>query len=237
MNLASNFVLLIPTYNPPEGWEVNLFERYKMFRDSVKNDFIVVLINDGSKVDIDLGVKFLKEKMGESFHYLTYENNLGKGCALKYGASSILAKNYIFTDIDLPYSIESMQNVWNTMLQTEGIVTGHRALDYYTDLSPLRTFLSKGLKVLNKIILNLPVNDTQCGLKAFDKDVRDLLIQCKTDRFLIDLELLLATNKAGYQITPVKVELRKDITFSTFNSSVLLKEIHNFIKLVWKYRL
>ncbi|MBK8625636.1 MAG: hypothetical protein IPN86_08810 [Saprospiraceae bacterium] len=107
---------------------------------------------------------------------------------------------------------------------------------YYDDLSSLRTLLSKGLRWLNKLILNLPVNDTQCGLKAFDKNVRDLLIQCKTDRFLIDLELLLATNKAGYKITPVKVELRKDIIFSTFNSSVLLKEIHNFIKLVWIYR-
>lgn len=236
MNRSSDFALLIPTFNPQQGWEINILQRYNLFSEAVNTDFTVIIINDGSTVDINSGVNFLKENIGPNFLYLNYETNRGKGGALKYGAINFEAKKYIFTDTDFPYSIESMKNVWNTMLGNSGIVTGNRESKYYNDLSVSRTFLSKGLKALNKLILNLPVNDTQCGLKAFDVDVKNLLINCETDRFLIDLELLLATNKAGYNIIPVNVELRKDIIFSTFNSSVLLKEIHNFIKLVWKYR-
>ena len=91
--------------------------------------------------------------------------------------------------------------------------------------------------MLNKSILSLPVNDTQCGLKAFDNGVKEILLQCETDRFLIDLELLLAVNKKAIPITPVPVRLREDIDFTKFNSSVLLKEAFNFIKILIKYRL
>ena len=91
--------------------------------------------------------------------------------------------------------------------------------------------------MLNKIILNLPVNDTQCGLKAFDEEVKDILLDCATDRFLIDLELLMAVNKKSLSIIPVSVQLREDIDFTKFNASVLLKEVFSILKLIWKYRL
>ncbi len=237
MKTSQSLTLLIPAYNPSEGWEITFYARYYEFCKAIDQDINVVLINDGSTKDFSKGVDFLKSKIGNHFNYVSYAQNKGKGFALKFGVKSYYSESYMFTDIDFPYSTVSMKNVWEAICSgSPPIVIGHRETAYYDDLSSLRTLLSKGLRWLNKLILNLPVNDTQCGLKAFDKNVRDLLIQCKTDRFLIDLELLLATNKAGYKITPVKVELRKDIIFSTFNSSVLLKEIHNFIKLVWIYR-
>ena len=85
--------------------------------------------------------------------------------------------------------------------------------------------------------MGLPIDDTQCGLKAFDREVADIFIQCETDRFLIDLELLLAASRAKVTITPVNVSLRPDIDFTKFNSSVLFKELFNLFKLILKYRI
>jgi hypothetical protein len=73
--------------------------------------------------------------------------------------------------------------------------------------------------------------------QAFDADVKELLLKCETDRFLIDLELLLAVSAQKYQITPILVSLREDIDFTKFNSTVLLKEVFSFIRLIWKYRI
>ncbi|MBP6237653.1 MAG: glycosyltransferase [Saprospiraceae bacterium] len=237
MNSSEDFALLIPAYNPSEGWELLFYDRYLEFCKAIQQNVKVVLINDGSTSDFTKGIDFLKIRIGGNFSYVGYAINKGKGSALKFGAKSSNAKKYMFTDIDFPYSTESMKNVWAAIQSNSGIVIGHRETDYYTDLSLLRTFLSKGLRWLNTLVLNLPVNDTQCGLKAFDHQVKEILLNCQTERFLIDLELLLAVNKKSLNIVPVSSKLRDDINFTKFDSSVLLKEVFSFIRLVWVYRI
>jgi len=237
MSLQNECTLLVPAYNPSEGWELAFLEGYTNFCKAIDANIPVTLINDGSSNDISAGVSFLQEKIGNEFNYLSYPKNRGKGGALKFGAENSYASCIMFTDIDFPYRVESMKAVWLTSSKQPGIITGYREKEYYSDVSNWRTFLSKGLRILNKSILSLPVNDTQCGLKAFDNGVKEILLQCETDRFLIDLELLLAVNKKAIPITPVPVRLREDIDFTKFNSSVLLKEAFNFIKILIKYRL
>lgn len=233
----SDITLLIPAYHPGAGWQILFRDRYLEFCRAIDAHVKVVLINDGSKADLSKEIDFLKGALGDNFQYLSYIENRGKGAALKFGALHTTGHKYMFTDIDFPYSVESMKKVWETITSTPGIVTGYREDTYYTDLSSFRTILSKSLRWLNKAILGLPVNDTQCGLKAFDRDVKTLLLHCETDRFLIDLELLLAVNQNKYPITPIAVKLREDINFTRFNSSVLLREILNFLKLILKYRI
>ena len=236
MQISDTFTLLIPFYNPIDGWELNLIDRYEKFCIAIGKKIPVVVINDGSTSDVTKSIQYLNEKLGGHFKYLSYHVNKGKGGALKYGASQYNSSKYMFTDIDFPYDTKSMMDVWQTSCTTSGIVIGHRDRNYYNDMPTLRIVLSKSLRWLNKIILKLPVNDTQCGLKAFDTEAKDILLSCRTNRFLIDLEFLLAAKKSNIAITPVSVTLRSDVDFTSFDSSVLLKETHNFIKLVIKYR-
>ena len=197
----------------------------------------MVLINDGSTKNIDREINFLGSRLGSEFQYLSYSTNKGKGGALKYGLKNTYAQNYMFTDVDFPYTSDSMVSVWNMLITKGGIVTGHRLSAYYGDLTWIRKLMSRGLRILNKTIMGLPIDDTQCGLKAFDREVADIFIQCETDRFLIDLELLLAASRAKVTITPVNVSLRPDIDFTKFNSSFLFKELFNLFKLILKYRI
>lgn len=228
-------VLVVPVFNPSPGWEEVLVNRFNEFCKTSGMDFTLVLVNDGSTVDIRSD--FLEQKLGDRFRYLSYENNCGKGAALKYGFSAYRSDVNVFSDIDLPYTARSMAAVAESLVRQGGIAAGYRDEVYYADVSVFRTLLSKSLRLLNTLILGLPVNDTQCGLKAFDRKVAETLAQCRTDRFLIDLELLLAVTRKKLPITPVHVELREDVDFSRFNSSVLLKELGNFLILVWHYRL
>jgi glycosyltransferase involved in cell wall biosynthesis len=227
----------VPVYNPAAGWEQKLQLRFDEFCEAIGISFQLFLINDGSTVDLSEGVRYLETKYSTNFKYLFYSQNLGKGGALKFGASHGNTSKYMFTDIDFPYDTKSMVKVWETSCTTSGIIIGHRDESYYDDMTNIRIVLSKGLRWLNRIILKLPVNDTQCGLKAFDNQAKDLLLSCVTDRFLIDLEFLLAAKKSNIQITPVSVHLRKETDFTSFNSSVLLKETLSFIKLVLRYRI
>lgn len=237
MDKLNDFTLLIPTYNPADGWEFTFNDRYLEFCALIGEKVNVVLINDGSRVDLTTGVKFLSGSIGEKFQSIGYDLNKGKGAALKYGVSSLPSKKYMFTDFDFPYVSHSMKEVWHVLQNKNGIITGYRDQSYYRDITFYRKILSKGLRWLNQKILRLPINDTQCGLKAFDSEVGKILLSCKTDRFLTDLELLLASNKQKIEITPVSVVLRNDIASTQFNSSVLKNEFRNLLKLIWQYRL
>lgn len=235
-NQKFDTVLLIPMYNPPSGWEQTFLERYNSFCQQLGHSIPVVLSNDGSTRDLRAETNFLQEHIGDNFFCIHAEKNKGKGAALKSAAALLEADFYLFTDVDFPYSAESMVQVAEDNKKQGGIAMGVRQQTYYDDINVFRTYLSKILKWLNRLILQLPSNDTQCGLKAFDAEARACLLQCKTNRFLIDLEFLLAAQKQKINIRPVEVRLRQDIQFTNFNSMVLMKELLNFIQIVFRYR-
>jgi glycosyltransferase involved in cell wall biosynthesis len=230
-------VLLIPVYNPPPGWEKTLLDQYRHFGTLYGQNIPFVLSDDGSSTDINPGLSYLKENLGDLCHYLSSPENQGKGAALKRAAAYIFADTYLFTDHDFPYTPESMVAVLHNNILQGGITMGVRDERYYDDVSNFRTSLSKLLKKLNQLLLKLPSNDTQCGLKAFDKNAKNILLTCKTNRFLIDLEFLLAANSKKISIKPVVVKLRNDIAFTRFNAWVLFKELGNFLLLIWNYRI
>jgi glycosyltransferase involved in cell wall biosynthesis len=236
MKKSEDIVLLVPVFNPSIGWEQYFCTYYDLFCQAIGHPIHVSLINDGSTKDIQNAVSSLKNKYPDSFTYLSYEQNRGKGGALKYGVQHIRASKYIFTDIDFPYTSDSMLRVKEAIETRTGLVSGFRDENYYNNMSFSRIFLSKILRKMNKLILGLPVTDTQCGLKAFDATSAKILLACQTDRFLIDLEFMMALNKKKINITPVQVQLRPDISFSSFNGRIILNELGNFLRILLKYR-
>lgn len=229
--------IILPVYNPPEKWADIIIDKYIALKQAIGVPCYLIVVNDGSTVDISQGVTSLKNNMDSTFQYVQYNHNKGKGAALKYGLQFVKTELTMFTDVDFPYTIESMVNMYTNLIQSGGLVTGFRQQSYYTDVNLFRTMLSKGLRLLNKLILNLPTNDTQCGLKAFDAQVIPYFLKCTTDRFLIDLELLLAVHAQRITIQPVEVHLRSDVSFTRFNPTVLLAELGNIITLIFRYRI
>jgi glycosyltransferase involved in cell wall biosynthesis len=235
---AQEAVLIIPVYNPEDGWVEVLLNGHAQFNRQLGFVIPLIVVNDGSISAIETDLQILRgHSKALPIQIISYVQNIGKGGALKRGAALLDRKYYIFTDFDFPYTTDSMVAVYQALVTHGGITPGHRRESYYTDLSNLRTVISKGLRWLNKIILGLPTPDTQCGLKGFDREGRDLLVACNTDRFLIDLEFLLAANKNGVKITPIDVMLRPDVEFTKFNPMILAKELLNFAKLIWQYRI
>lgn len=235
--MVQNTTLLVPCYNPPKDWEIQFYERYEEFKSIAGQNIPVVLINDGSSVSLTREVVWLQNLLKENFHYLELPSNLGKGGALKAGATCIESEYYIFTDIDFPYTTESMVSLLQMLQAEKGLIPGNREKDYYHDMNAFRSILSRMLRSLNNRLLMLPVNDTQCGLKGFDRKSRDILLQCRTNRFLIDLEWLLAAHNAGIVIKPSRVQLREGLQLSSFNPVMLGKEFFSFLRILWVYRI
>lgn len=228
--------VIIPFYNPVDGWENTFYNRAELFTQEIKKPITWVLVNDGSTTNIENAVQFLQDKMGDSIVFIGHETNYGKGYSVRMGVKKTIAQHYLYTDIDLPYTTESMVNIYtNLSSNSYDVVLGQRVEEYYATISWFRKYLSKIAKTLFKITFNISITDTQCGLKAFNENGKRIFLQTETNRFLFDLEFIkLLSNQNQVTYTTQNVSIHPDIKLSYMGWRVLSMEILNLLKIWWK---
>jgi glycosyltransferase involved in cell wall biosynthesis len=228
--------VIVPCYNPPEGWADALAGRFLLFRQAA-SDWVdetgLIVVDDGS-VSAASAASFarLRDILPEA-RIVSYPVNRGKGHALRQGVGASDTDIHLVTDADFPYTIESMLRVTATVREQGGIAAGNRDTNYYDRVPAFRRWLSKALRWLLRYVLRQPVDDSQCGLKGFDEAGKKVFLETTIDRFLFDLEFLMLAN-GRVSVTPVPVTLREGVTFSKVGWGILVTEGRNFLRLLWR---
>ena len=225
--------VIVPCYNPQEGWEQVLADKFADFRAALAglvDEVGLIVVNDGSSRNLTAtNIDRLKSLVAGA-QVVNYSENRGKGYALRQGVQASDADLLLVTDADFPYTIESMRRVTEVLHVQGGIAAGNRDTAYYTKVPPFRRRLSQTLRWFLRNVLRQPIDDSQCGLKAFDKTGKAVFLETGIDRFLFDLEFLMLAN-GRVKVTPVPVELRPGVVFSTVGWKILATEGLNFLKL------
>lgn len=219
--------LIIPCYNPRHDW-ANAFSEAINKIVSRDNTYTwkFVLVNDGSQKGImPQEIEGLKNTV-PNFHFLSYIKNKGKGYALRKGLRHANADYYIYTDIDFPYTQESLIKILTNLTMGADVCLGYRQPNYYNHVPAFRKWLSKSFRHFLRNGLRLKTDDTQCGLKGFNEKGRELFLQTKTHGFLFDLEfVVLASRNKQLEVVPVNVTLKPNIQFSKMSLTLLIKEL------------
>ena len=106
---------------------------------------------------------------------------------------------------------------------------------YYAHVPLVRRYISRYLQFFTRVFLSMPVTDTQCGLKGFKRAVAPLFLATTIDRYLFDLEFVRNCYKSKkYRVLPFPVTLNENVHFRKMNFRILLPEMFNFIKLLFK---
>ena len=232
INLATDFDLVLPCFNPQPGWAKIVAESIVKLQKLLPEARIhVFLVNDGSTQGVsETDIQFLAQQLPH-FNYLVLSKNQGKGFALRAGVAQTQSPFCLYTDIDFPYLESSLVQVFKALQNGADIAVGTRNTAYYQQLSTGRTRLSKWLRKFAQNVLKLPVSDTQCGLKGFNQNGKEVFLQTTINRYLFDLEFLLLANKRpNLKIAPVPVILKPNIVFSNMSPKVLLKEAAGIIR-------
>jgi glycosyltransferase involved in cell wall biosynthesis len=230
--------VIVPCYNPPEGWESALASRFKAFREAASDlagEIGLVVVNDGSARQAGEANFRRLQELVPGARVVSYAENRGKGYALRQGVAASQADWHLVTDTDFPYTLDSMRRVVQSLQTRPGIAAGNRNSVYYDSVPLFRRLLSKSLRWMLRNVLRQPITDSQCGLKAFDNAGREVFLETTIDRFLFDLEfLMLANGRVG--VTPVPVELRDGVVFSQVGWKILATEGGNFMRLLLQQR-
>ncbi|MDB5283479.1 MAG: hypothetical protein JWO06_2554 [Bacteroidota bacterium] len=229
MTTTSELSIVLPCYNPDRLWIQNITTRLQSLLKEI-SDLELIIVNDGSYLNYsqeDI------QKITDQFSFvkvLSYPLNQGKGHALREGVKIAKGNLIIYTDIDFPYTHESLMEIFSALKQGNDLAVGVRGKEYYTHLPSQRIFISKTLRFLIRKFLRIPTDDTQCGLKGFNQKGKDIFLQTTINRYLFDLEFIFLAARKKLIIKTVEVNLREGVELSSMRWKILFQESGNFLK-------
>lgn len=224
--------LVVPCYNPPTNWHSNLIECFNQFCEGINRKCRLILVNDGSSTGVNAEQIDEIEQAIKDFRYITYTDNRGKGYALRRGIEEAGEHIVITTDVDFPYTNQSMLKVHDSLLRNGGLVLGTRKKTYYQKVPLFRKLLSLSFRLTIRMFLKLQVDDTQCGLKGMDQEARRVFLETKVDGYLFDLEFVKLISTREIPINRVNATLKPSIEFTNMSPRILMRESANLLKIM-----
>ncbi len=228
--------LVLPCYNPAPGWEQVVYSNYFSFCASVGEEVELLIVLDGESDNVTNEQLSILTAQIKSLTIIRCSSNRGKGYAIRKGVEKAKCDIIMYTDIDFPYSQESMLTLYGKLKQDEcDVAIGIKNDFYYAQVPFVRRQISRYLQFFIKLFLSMPVTDTQCGLKGFKRSVAPLFLKTTIDRYLFDLEFVRNCYKSKqFRIQAIPVTLNENVHFRKMNFRILLPEMFNFIKLLLK---
>ena len=163
--------VVIPVHNGA-GFVTESIRDARRFLENRYPEYEIVIVDDGST---DGTAAALGPLLDGRVHLIVLPENLGKFAALRAGMAMATGRCRVFTDADLPYDLEAVPYIVN--LIEEGsfdIVVGDRTLPESVSLSDSRVSrkLSSSIFIyFVRMLVNVGLFDSQCGIKGFRSDV------------------------------------------------------------------
>lgn len=207
--------IVIPAFDEQDRLG-NSIKKVLAFIKSENLDAELIVVDDGSRDETaEIARKTFAEFPGMRTKVIRYEQNRGKGYAVKTGLLAAEAEVALFSDADLSTPISELSKLVEPVRNGDYDVTfGSRALDrsLIGVHQPWRR--EQGGKVFNLIVrtlTGLPFWDTQCGFKAFHmKKFRPLLDLMQIERFGFDVEFLYVANLHNLRLKEIPVRWDHD---------------------------
>ena len=175
-----------------------------------ERDYEIIYSNDGSKDGCDNIV----ESLGlPGIKVVGYENNKGKGYAVKTAMLASVGDIVMFTDADLAYGTDVITQMVDTFDANPDsqLVIGSRNLseDGYSNYPLIRKIASKAYIKVLCIVGGFKLSDSQCGCKGFRRQAVDQIFpRLEVNGFAFDFEALLWASKFKYKITEMPVSIK-----------------------------
>lgn len=216
MSHPSGPVELVSVVTPAYKEGHRIYESLKVLLaslHSLQRRFEVLVVSDGNTDNTADEAERHPE-----VHVLHYEQQRGKGYALRHGVAHAHGDVIVFIDSDMELHPDGIPGLVARIESGADVAIGSKRDPASKVEYPLfRRVQSRVYQQIIRMLFRLDVSDTQTGLKAFRGDLlREVAPSLQSDGFAFDLELLVALNDRGAQIVEGPVSL--DYAFQTTTS-------------------
>ena len=221
--------IVVPCYNESKDITKNS-EIIKNYLESIKQDYELILVNDGSKDNTKEVIESIP-----GVKALSYEPNRGKGGAVKYGIENATGDYVLFMDADLSTDLEAIDRFIKIAPNYEMVIGSRHAKDSVIKKKQpaLRVFIGWCCRKLVNMKFHFKYKDTQCGFKAMRTDIAKKIVSKQVvNNFAFDVEYLYIANLNKLSIYEMGVIWADDrgSTVSPLKSSIKFFKDLSFIK-------
>lgn len=173
----------------------------------------IIVVTDGSK-DRTAEVAASFADQGVPLKVIAFPFNKGKGFSVRVGMLEAKGRFRMFLDADYAVPIDFALPFLDTAKSGVDVVIASRVHDQ-AHIEERQKFVRQQLATLfgaiQKVVLRLPVTDTQCGFKMFTAQAAETLFPLMTyDCAFFDTELIYIAHKLGFKVQENPVNWRHD---------------------------
>ena len=211
VKVAHNVSVIMPAYN--ESYNVrNALSSVSKLMNLGSLSYEIVLVDDGS-VD-DTRQTAVKATFDYPAKIVGYKKNMGKGNALKYGASFADGDFIFFLDSDLEINQTAMRQFMNSSQNGDILIASKRHPESKVFQPFMRKILSISFHNIVRLLTGITVSDTQTGLKAFRRESLDRILPLlSVKRYAFDVEVLVVAQLLGMHVVEMPVNIRMNARF------------------------
>lgn len=213
--------LVIPAYKQEKTIEKDISQ----IEDALKNlqreyTYEIIVVVDGY---LDDTYTRAKRKQSAKVKIFGYEKNQGKGAAVRYGMSKAKGDIIGFIDGGMDINPKGISLLLEHFYWYDAdVVVGSKLhpvskVNYPTS----RRILSRGYRLLTRLLFGFKIRDTQVGLKLFRKEVvKKVLPTLLVKKYAFDIEFLAVAYRKGFtRIYEAPVEIHFNNTSSITSKS------------------
>jgi dolichyl-phosphate beta-glucosyltransferase len=206
------YTIIIPAYNErlriAEGLDKVLAHVSQRGWDAE-----IIVVNDGSKDETPQIVRAYMKRF-TNLRLVENPGNRGKGYSVRHGMAEGTGDVLLLTDADLSAPIYEAEKLFAAIAGGADVAIGSRWKDASTQTkrqSPIRQLGGRIFNLLNRLLLGLKLNDTQCGFKAFTRvAAKSIFPVTHVDRWGWDPEVLFLAGRLDFKVAEVPVEWAHD---------------------------
>ena len=218
----------MPAYKQEKTIQEDLLIIEKVLKEGLKGvNFEIICVVDGI---VDRTLKEAQKIKSRKIIILSYPENRGKGFAVRFGMQKAKGELISFLDAGRDISPKGIMMLMAHMqwYNADVIVGSKRHPVSQVNYPLIRRILSIGYHLGVKFLFNLPITDTQSGIKIFKRRViKKILPRLYVDSYAMDIEFLAVARRFGFKrIYEAPIEVR----FSKKTSRV---RWHTSLQMAW----
>lgn len=220
--------VIIPAFKQ-EGTIVKDILRIEEVLQQLRYDFEVIVVVDGM---LDRTYEEAKKIATSKVKVFGYEDNRGKGYAIRYGMARSKGKIIAFIDSGMDLNPNGLSMLLEHFeWYNADIIVGSKRHPASKVRYPLnRKILSLLSQLYIRLLFGLNVRDTQVGMKFFRREViEDVLPRLLVKKFAFDIEILIVAYDLGYKrIFEAPIELKHSFKVSILSQNLFPEILKTF---------
>jgi len=230
--------IIMPAFNLGQSIAGNIMAVHTLFAG--KLPFEIVVVNDGSSDNTKSEIEKVTASCS-SVKPVFLARNAGKGAALKHGFEASKGSYVLFLDADLDIPPHQVASFFETIEKekVDMVIGSKHHPDSFIDSYPWhRRIVSTAYYWLIKLLVNLPVRDTQTGIKLFKREVLEFAMpRMLVKQFAFDIELLAIAHEKGYRFAELPVALNIQATWLVFSLSTIKQVLNDTLAVFYRLRI